>query len=614
MLSLKYKNIVKKALLESLTEEEVFNNKRVLENFLEAIKNFPHFSIGNRAYINEEDNKLNIYILTSWGDIHRYAGKKLNDGEIDISDFDFNPNEPYLYRYYNFSVFSLENHMGILSYDRNKIRYRLLFNYGQDKDLDDVYKFYNKFNKRIEKTKINDFVREYVTGVVKELNKIPVKTHKPEENTINPEKPQEPQKEDKKESKKIDVEKLFKTVDDPNLKLYYENDFVRDTDEEEKSEFKNHINQETGKVDPNFMYTDNHNLRLTATRLIGDEKYRTIQQLTSKITATLSDFNHYTSDPSELLASNVLYHELENISNGNGSNPIKFKDYEIKTNGADLHETIKYLSVDPNEIISPIAVLKMDNITWSQDANGNSAEKEIQRIFGDKTAFNNGIISFPATTNAPLVDSYALITYNGQIKQLGVSTKGGLNGKGANASLSSLFKFLLKDDATYKMNKWGYNRSFASKIKKVCAANGNVQDIIQTEICPHLSNIGMAYWNVNETKDLLSMLILFGGIPMSYHQDIINYAVRKGIGNLHFKNTDVTMFAEEASTKGLTDLVMDLLDKQKYKFCQVNTKPNLTNTSFDYKISVQYPAKFSGTVSFKKAPSENGLRFHISGD
>ena len=38
MLSLKYKNIVKKALLESLTEEEVFNNKQVLENFLEAIK------------------------------------------------------------------------------------------------------------------------------------------------------------------------------------------------------------------------------------------------------------------------------------------------------------------------------------------------------------------------------------------------------------------------------------------------------------------------------------------------------------------------------------------------------------------------------------------------
>ena len=607
MLSLKYKNLVKTTLMEGLTEEDVAKNKAVLSQFLEAIKYFPFFRISNHAEdaasVKIENNSLYLYINTSVGEFHLYKGKKLLPGEVDIQAPDFNPNKPYFYQYYNFTIFSLENHLGVLSWNHSKERYRYLYNTDSKNDnLFDNYQFNKNFDGRLSKEQVKPYIEDYVRGVIKELNKMPIKksnTIKPQEKKVKVEKP--------KSSSKLNADEVIQTLNDPNLRVYSE-----DEAKQKFTETDDAVSQ-AQKRKGDVFHTDKGKLRLTATRLIGDDNFRNIDTLRRKVEASLTDFNKMESDPTELLASNVLYWEMENISNGGGSNKVDFKEKDINSADSNIHNALLYLSTDPNEIISPIAVLKMDNITWSTDANGESAKKEIQKVFGDKSAFNNGLISFPQTTNAPLVDSYALITYKGQSKLLGISTKGGLNGKGANASLSSLFKFLLKDDTTYKMNKWGYNKSFADRILTVCKEGGNVQETVKELIGPHLSLTGQYFWS-SDKKDLLTLLLLFGGIPMSYHSAIINYAVKYGIGKMKFHNTDPSSFASEASVKGLTDLVMELLDKQKYKFCQVNTKPSLTKDSFNYQISVQYPAKFSGTVSFKKAPSETGLRFHISGD
>lgn len=588
MLSLKYKNLVKKTLMEELSEDDIIKDEQVLNTFLTDIKYFPFFSFENEALINEDKDSLNIYVLTSVSDAHRYSGKKLNDDEIDIYDYDFNKNKDYLYEYYSFSVFSLENHLGVLSYNRKRVKYRLLYNYNQEKNLYDIDSFKKLFKKRLKKNEIKDFVEKYVSKIIEELNNNYIKTNSTKSH--------------------LNKKEIFKLSNDPNIKIWDIKDYT--TTEKTNSEY----DSEKNKDNPNFMYTKRHKiLRLTPTRLIGDDDYRNITNLKLKVQNTLKDFMSKTKNPEELLASEILFQEIESISNGNGDKDIQLNEFNINTEGINLHNSLLYLTKDPNEVISPIAVLKMDNITWSQDSNGQSAKDEIQKIFGNKTAFNNGVISFPLTSNEPLVDSYAMITYNGKSRQLGVSTKGGLNGKGANASLSSLFRFLLDDDTKYIMNKWGYNKEFSDKVEKVCKNNGDIVNLIEIEIGPYLSNVGRAFWNEStKTRDLLVLLILFGGTPLKKHQNIINYAVSHGIGDLRFKNKDVTAFAAEASSEGLTKLVMEILDKHKYKFCQVNTTPSLTENSFKYEIKVQYPAKFSGTVTF--APADYGLRFHISGD
>lgn len=608
MFSLKYKNLIKETLLfEELSREDIINDREAITSFLTNIKYFPFRITNDKIFVDENKDYLKIYVLTNVGYPHKYSGETIDTNDIDIWDDDFIKNKNYMYNFYNFVIFTFENDSNILSFNKEKLRYRLIYNENQEKKLFDLPKFKKLYNKIIDKSEIQKYATTYIEKVVDEINKyipdIKIKNSNLDEV-------------EKEKTGKIDAKEIVDTVDGPDIKIWNKNDY---------SELNDTTSRIANEGTTDFMYSKpsknnkkskekepSKKLRLTPTNLIGDGEYRNINNLKTKVQQTLMDFIKKTDNKEEKLASEVLFQEIESVSQGNGNKDIDLKLFNISTDNINLHDTVLYLSKDPNEIISPIAVLKMDNIKWSSDENGISAKDEIQKIFGDKTAFENGLIAFPNTSNAPLIDSYAMITFNNQSKQLGISTKGGLNGKGANASLSSLFRFLIADDSGYKMNKFSYNKNFTKGILDECKSNGNIQDYLETNIVPKLTRVGNEYWETN--KDLLTLLLLFGGNPLKYHQTIINYAVANGIGELKFNSTDIKEFAAEASSQGLTDLVMDLLDKQKYKFCQINTVPTLTKDKFDYKISVQYPAKFSGTVTFVKAANENGLRFHISGD
>jgi hypothetical protein len=56
---------------------------------------------------------------------------------------------------------------------------------------------------------------------------------------------------------------------------------------------------------------------------------------------------------------------------------------------------------------------------------------------------------------------------------------------------------------------------------------------------------------------------------------------------------------------------MEILNKQKYDFAQINSLPKMTQSTFKYEWSVQYPAHFDGNVKLEKRG--DGVGFHIIG-
>lgn len=358
-------------------------------------------------------------------------------------------------------------------------------------------------------------------------------------------------------------------------------------------------------------------------KLIGDSQYRSINSVKQKAEASLlSHDKNYDENDLERIASDVVYKNLENCSSGNPSEKVEIQsniDAEIKGAGIrgseDSKTLLKMLSTNPTEIYSPIVLLNMKDINWSMDSlSNNSAKDNLNELIGPDENFKNGLISYPMTSNEELIDSSVMVkNRDGKYIRIGISTKSGFNGVGANASLSSLFKMLFKDyiekRVSSKTSNFIYNLLLERK-----SLIGILPELLNSY---GLSLLKKYQGGVDNEKLIsLGFIVLIGGTSLANHPAICNLIIEKNIGNLGIKNSDnpvldVVNAINTKYGKSLTEIVMEILDKQKYKFIQMNCKPILSGNSLSYEYSAQYPARFRGNVKLERA--KDSIKFHIYG-
>ena len=296
----------------------------------------------------------------------------------------------------------------------------------------------------------------------------------------------------------------------------------------------------------------------------------------------------------------------------------KSYEYKAKTKGSEI---LNIVSVNPPEVLTPLAFASMNipESNWSIDSKGISSKKLVNYLFNrDGNNLSNAKVSYPLKRNQMLYDSIIWVPYGKSYRRINISTKGGKNGRGVSASLAGIFQYLL--DEQYQTESIDDIKKLGEKI---CNSNSTTHDAIETNIknfidtyCSHIKdyenngNFYITYY------DSIVKIILFGCTNNYIHKELCSAYYGKSLDNL---------IKETNSDRNFSECVMRLLDYQKYDFAQVNCKPYLFGETFSYDYYVQYPAKFSGTVKLEKATttvdkeeeldkkSYSYVKFHIMG-
>lgn len=247
------------------------------------------------------------------------------------------------------------------------------------------------------------------------------------------------------------------------------------------------------------------------------------------------------------------------------------------------------------ELISPMSIIK-NKISWNT-LNGQNGCDVLSRIVGlDSSQWESkSYIMYPLSFNQKLYDS--IVNLNGKI--LKVSTKGGLDGKGAFASIKSLREYVFEGE-----NGYGNITKFGKKIQNEYPDLFNIFDILTgKEDRTSLSN--------NEWE--------------SMYQSISKKLGKKAIN----KHKHIQDYINKDVNTSWTKMIMKILESASYDFIQVNAralssknnkdeeinneklaKKLSTSNDFHFKYAAQYPAVFSGKVKIQI--DENGkATFHI---
>lgn len=603
MVSLNYKNnVFKKLLCEEISKEDEENNIKKIADFKTTISNLPaNFDF----LIIEEQEALKIFYMVAQPKHSTYYPVKyrlyMNDGDR------------HNWIFYTFDVYSIDQIDGIIKTDVSEDTMCKVDGSKNIYDLKELLNGVDATGKKVftsikSRTEIENFLDKKINNLAQQIDQ-------------ETKKKIQPQKVEKEVDKEVDKEEIDKIQE-----------YTKKVENTEDTEPVDYNDDEIKDI----FY--NKSKIFTPSNLIGDAQYRSIQNVKDKVKHSLEAFDKKAIEVNpenlvpELITSAIIKDVISNpyksveIGPKLFSNDVQkyykgsYTDTKISNSpsknflsnlgkGNEISMVKNLLLSDPNEIISAIALLEMGEIEWSMNQNGMSSKDEIMKVFGNEECFRNALICFPEESNEKLVDSYAMITNENKNRQLGMSTKGGANGKGASASIVSLFDFLFDDNTSIQFDKHGYNEEFSKGLIEASNKKGGLEKYIQTTIVPKLSKLGQEYWQ--NQSEALSYLIMFGGVRPANHESIINNMMKYGYQNTTFTKGSIRNFGKEVSARGITKLVMDLLDKQKYKFCQVNTKPTFVGNIFHWTYQVQYPARFSGEVLFEKG--DRGLKFHIMG-
>lgn len=373
--------------------------------------------------------------------------------------------------------------------------------------------------------------------------------------------------------------------------------------------------------------------------LIGDDKYRhpeAVKRQAEKSILTyeksLSNINHGDDAMAEEVAAVIVYKALEsvltnpcepfNITKDDlfGNKELKFNkelpDYnspveEAANKGSfnkfDTHtignEILKIVDVNPVEVLSPLAFvsMKIPESNWSVDGNGISSMKLVEHLFHIKENYPNILISYPLERNRMLYDSIILIPHGNKYRRINISTKGGKDGQGAAASLAGVFQYLLNSQyQTEDVDDMKNYGKYVYSYKDTAADIDKKLDAFIDKYCSDMKKIDNFY----ETyKMYIKVLILFGTTSSKSHESICEDVF----------HVNPKTFVKNMNAKGImSKCIMNLLDRQKYDFAQVNAKPHLFGETFSYDYYVQYPAKFSGSANLEYSTA-GGIKFHIVG-
>jgi len=596
MVSLNYKNNVIKSILKEDFNPEQFNKqvKALAKTLDEMISD----SVGNNAYVFEKDGYTSILIP-----FHKIQTKELFH---DIPYQFYNILKSKYKKFYGIN----EKHEGdryliyipcqelIYKID-NEITFDMIpvivYINSRVKETDMAAIISQKFNKIF---KLDNDLYNFVGGQIKQFYN-------------------ENKKSIDKVSKKFNGDLTNINLDDVSKRL----EVIEKIDDQEEPEEEKEL-----KKDDFLSNSKGKTLMLDPQHLIRTEKYMNVMAIEQTAQENLLKIKKFEKDnPINYLAANIIFNTIENVAKANASEKVDIFDDEVKTDLSKIknhskksvssietldklknntvgYSMIKNISTKPVEILSPMVLANMDNaIKWGRD--GDMTSKQIiEKLFGSEN-MKNAKISYPLASTK-FFDSYMAIPYNNAYRIMKVSTKGGINGAGASASLESIYEMLVNHEG-----KLYNNSDKIIKLVQSMSINEGTADKFLKSIGYELTPNAIAL-SKNYITEII-FLIIFGGTSTANHQTIFNALKTNKFFGIDYSHCNTVSEYIKASTSALniTDCVIKLLNLQKYDIAQINCTPRIEGDKFWYDYEIQYPAHFSGTVDLEN--SRKGVTFHI---
>lgn len=246
------------------------------------------------------------------------------------------------------------------------------------------------------------------------------------------------------------------------------------------------------------------------------------------------------------------------------------------------------LQIYQPEILSPYVVAFMEG-EWDSlmGKDGKQVFKETFNIKGNRIPADNCLIGYFDGMSEPLCDSYMWIRASSrdEWRHIGISTKGGENGKGAAASITSIKDFIFKykgketSHVKYKDNQW--ELTTLGKILK---------DRYPVEFDVFCILTSVPYKTLkNNPLELIATLNTRALNQKSSMEDVLVYIN----SNLH-----------------MASFIMDCLKSASFEFIQLNATPYNSEDGLHYGWKAQYPAVFVGDVEIE-ASNGGYTKFHI---
>lgn len=260
---------------------------------------------------------------------------------------------------------------------------------------------------------------------------------------------------------------------------------------------------------------------------------------------------------------------------------------EDYTNSSDISASLR---IYQPEILAPYAVVFLEG-SWDS-LQGDDAKMILKKTFnikGDSIPADNCLIGYFDGMSEPLADAFVWIRASSkdEWRKLNISVKGGLNGKGAGASITSIKDFIFNYEGSegirkkYKdTNNWNLTR-LGEMLKE--------RYPIEFDVFLILSSI--PYIQIkNDPSQLLN--ILGNKVKSRKIKDIFNYI-----------NNNLKM----------ASFIMDCLKSASFEFIQMNATPVESENGIHYNWRAQYPAVFVGDVHIEEPYDKKSgyTKFHI---
>lgn len=339
------------------------------------------------------------------------------------------------------------------------------------------------------------------------------------------------------------------------------------------------------------------------------------------------DFNHIEPHESdETISIQILREEFEKAYSSdpaaiiNVSELIKSSKYgkNIKEGDYSNHEVIKMLDTWATEMLCPLALLTLcpntNSINWGSKliSGKNVSSRDILINLFDPNhtgTFKNALIAYPKSGELLYDSKIAIPSDNGNYKMIYISSKGGLEGVGAPASMKGLYDKIVYPELfrgdVEPLLDWEDSNKIINFIKNNEAINPLIkEDLIDSG--KFINEFGIIYIFsspkiANETK----------------HNEIVNTLInkrKKWLGIDFSQIFSIQDFTNYLNNSNVGKAIITLLDYQKFDFAQMDVDTNFTNELFNYRYSIQYPAIFKGRVDFSWNNDKKLIKFHILGD
>jgi len=586
MFSLKYKNIIKKALFEVSNEEMEKLIKVNSENKSEILHRFSECDSNYTFWIKDIESLIT--------EIYYIKNNYLDENPTKLT--------------FNFMKIRLDDTKSTVEIDKTAKTETINLNIDDDTPIKEkISKIFGTTPVSFETAK--NVIKDILSNVLTDKRKMRSYSKKVLMKDEN-----------------LDEDNEIISFKENRLKVFDKDNFnIDETDESNLKGTGSDMKSLTGKT-----------ILLDPRNLIGDGSYRPLNSAKIKAERSILDYEKKISSENkskiatpEEVSSVIVYKALEcvltnpcgsfnitkndlfsnkelnfdkDLLNYNEIEEAAFNKFSRNSYGSKI---LNIISVNPPEVLSPLAFASMNipDANWSVDENGISSKKLVQQLFNKNDNMKNALVSYPQLRNQMLYDSVLLIPFGKNYKRINISTKGGASGSGAAASLAGVFQYVLNTD--YQSENSNDIKKYGELIYK--------DNIKKEDLISNLDNFISAYCSeIISDKNIIScfnkelkLLVLLGSTSSEQHNAICKTA---------FNKTSKEVISMINSDKSFDKFIMTILDRQKYDFAQVNVKPYIHGDTFRYDYSVQYPAKFTGSVKLEYDHNTGGIKFHILGN